>query len=62
MLSALHDVIGLMKIKEIDKLYCYKRGIFNTTKSRNPILPFDTCHKQIADEIIDDLISIEEDL
>ncbi len=44
------------------KLYCYRRGIFNTTRSRNPILPFDTYHRQIADEIVDELISIEENL
>lgn len=42
------------------KIYSYRRGLFQTTRAREPILPFDRYHQRIANEIIDDLIAFED--
>ena len=44
------------------KRYCMRRGLFATSGLREPILPFDSHHERIADEIIDDLIALEDQL
>ena len=44
------------------KLYSYRRGLFTTTRARDPILPFDEYHLRVANEIIDDLIEFEDSL
>ncbi|MDA1348968.1 MAG: dihydrodipicolinate synthase family protein [Chloroflexi bacterium] len=44
------------------KRYCLRRGLFTTSGVREPILPFDSHHMRIADEIIDDLIALGDQL
>jgi len=44
------------------KRLLYKQGIYPTDKVRDPILPFDAIHKQIADKFIDQIISLENNL
>ena len=44
------------------KLYCHRKGWFTNTHSREPISPFDTHHLRIANEIIDHLFALEEEL
>jgi 4-hydroxy-tetrahydrodipicolinate synthase len=35
-----------------NKRYNYKKGIFKTDRTRDPIIPFDDYHKRVADELI----------
>ena len=44
------------------KLYSRRRGLFTTSRARQPILPFDAYHQRVANEIIDDLIEFEDRL
>jgi 4-hydroxy-tetrahydrodipicolinate synthase len=37
----------------------YKQGVYPTDLVRNPILPFDVVHRQIADQLIKKIIQIE---
>lgn len=41
-----------------NKLLVHKQGIFSTPDIRQPIIPFDNYHQQVADELIDYAISI----
>jgi dihydrodipicolinate synthase/N-acetylneuraminate lyase len=41
------------------KRLLYKQGIYSSDLSRNPILPFDNLHKEIADKHIDKIIQME---
>jgi dihydrodipicolinate synthase/N-acetylneuraminate lyase len=41
------------------KRLLWKQGIYSTFKVREPILPFDAIHEQIADELIEKVIQIE---
>jgi 4-hydroxy-tetrahydrodipicolinate synthase len=44
------------------KRLLYRQGIYNTPNVRNPILPFDTVHKKLADKHIDRIIQLENQL
>jgi dihydrodipicolinate synthase/N-acetylneuraminate lyase len=44
------------------KRLLFKQGIYPTHLSRNPILPFDTLHQQIADKHIEKIIQLENGL
>lgn len=44
------------------KRLLYRQGIYPTEKVRDPILPFDRVHQQIADQLIDRVIGIENDI
>ena len=44
------------------KRLLFKQGIYPTDRVRDPILPFDTIHKQIADKLIDQIITLENNL
>ena len=44
------------------KLYSHRRGLFTTPRARQPILPFDSYHRRVANEIIDELIEFEDGL
>ena len=35
------------------KLYSHRRGLFTTARARQPILPFDSYHRRVANEIIE---------
>ena len=41
------------------KRLLYRQGIYNTPNVRNPILPFDTVHKKLADKHIEKIIKLE---
>jgi 4-hydroxy-tetrahydrodipicolinate synthase len=42
------------------KQLLYKQGIYATPKVRKPILPFDTYHQKIADELIEHVMRLTE--
>ena len=42
------------------KRFMFKRGIFSTPRIRFPILPFDSVHEKIADELIDLAMALEQ--
>ena len=44
------------------KRLLYQQGIYNTPNVRNPILPFDAIHKKLADNHIDTIIKLENQL
>lgn len=44
------------------KLYSHRRGLFTTSRARQPILPFDKYHVRVANEIIDEMIEFEDGL
>lgn len=44
------------------KRLLYKQGLYPTSNSRKPILPFDTLHQEIADKHINFIIETERDL
>ncbi len=44
------------------KRLLWKQGIYPTPNVRNPILPFDTIHEAIADELIEKVIKMENDI
>ena len=44
------------------KLYSRRRGLFTTSRARQPILPFDAYHRRVANEIIDEMIEFEDGL
>jgi 4-hydroxy-tetrahydrodipicolinate synthase len=44
------------------KRLLFKQGIYPTDKVREPILPFDNIHREIADKLIEKLIRIEQKL
>jgi 4-hydroxy-tetrahydrodipicolinate synthase len=44
------------------KRFLNRQGIYPTDKVRDPILPFDRVHQQIADQLIDRVIGIENDI
>ncbi len=41
------------------KRLLYRQGMYNTPNVRHPILPFDTLHQQLADQHIDSIIYLE---
>lgn len=43
-----------------NKRFCYKRGLFTTSKAREPILAFDDIHLRIADQLIEDTFRLSE--
>jgi 4-hydroxy-tetrahydrodipicolinate synthase len=42
------------------KRLLYKQGVYDTPKVRKPILPFDTHHQRIADELIEHVLRLTE--
>ncbi len=44
------------------KRYCMRRGMFTTSKCREPILAYDEHHKRCADQLIEQVIDIEDNL
>ncbi len=44
------------------KLYSHRRGLFTTPNARQPILPFDDYHRRVANELIDEIIELEDEL
>ncbi len=44
------------------KRLLYRQGIYNTPHVRHPILPFDAVHKKLADQHIDTIIKLENQL
>ena len=45
-----------------NKRFYYKKGIYQTDKVRNPIIPFDDYHKKVADELIQVALDLESHL
>ena len=41
------------------KKLLYRQGIYPTPNVRQPILPFDSVHEEIADKLIDKVINLE---
>jgi dihydrodipicolinate synthase/N-acetylneuraminate lyase len=44
------------------KRYCVRRGLFDTALVREPSLPYDEHHRRYGDELIERLISLEDEL
>jgi dihydrodipicolinate synthase/N-acetylneuraminate lyase len=44
------------------KRLLWRQGTFRSPRVRAPILPFDTCHERIADELINRVLKIESEL
>jgi dihydrodipicolinate synthase/N-acetylneuraminate lyase len=44
------------------KRLLYRQGIYNTPTVREPALPFDNIHREMADRLIDRIIALEESL
>ena len=44
------------------KLYSHRRGLFTTSRARQPILSFDAYHRRVANEVIDEIIEFEDGL
>lgn len=44
------------------KRLLFRQGIYPTDKVRDPILPFDKIHKQVADKLIDRVIELENEI
>jgi len=43
-----------------NKRFCYKNGLFSTSKAREPIMAFDDIHLRIADDLIENTFRISE--
>ncbi len=44
------------------KRYCVRRGLFTTSRVREPIMAFDAHHKRVADELIEMICALEDEL
>jgi len=44
------------------KRLLYRQGIYSTANVRQPILPFDEVHEEIADQLIDTVMSLEQEI
>jgi len=44
------------------KRYCVRRGLFASARVREPIMPFDAHHARVADELIELICAIEDEL
>jgi 4-hydroxy-tetrahydrodipicolinate synthase len=44
-----------------NKRFCYLKGVFETDKVREPIIPFDDFHKKIANELIQQAMELEDE-
>jgi dihydrodipicolinate synthase/N-acetylneuraminate lyase len=44
------------------KRYCVRRGLFETDRVRDPILPYDEQHRRYGDELTERLIALEDEL
>jgi 4-hydroxy-tetrahydrodipicolinate synthase len=44
------------------KRYCVRRGIFTTSQVRNPLMAFDAHHERVADELIEMICILEDEL
>jgi dihydrodipicolinate synthase/N-acetylneuraminate lyase len=44
------------------KRYCVRRGLFDTARVREPILPYDEHHRRYGDELIERVIELEDAL
>jgi dihydrodipicolinate synthase/N-acetylneuraminate lyase len=44
------------------KRYCVRRGLFETARVRDPVLPYDEHHRRYGDELTERLIALEDEL